>query len=169
MRVLGVDPGLTRCGFGVVEGAPGRRIALVRAWVVRSDPEWDLGARLATIDDAIREALAELSPDRVAIERVFSQHNVRSAMGTAQAAGVVALAAHRAGTPVSMYSPTEAKAGVTGFGQADKAQVRAMVARILGVDELEGPADQVDAVALAITDVWRGSAQRRLLAAGTVR
>ena len=165
MRVLGVDPGLTRCGIGIVEGAPGRRMSLVHVEVVRTSPESTLGARLAAIDDAVTSLLARFNPDQVAVERVFSQHNVGTVMGTAQAAGICVLAAHRAGLPVSMYTPTEVKAAVTGAGRADKAQVGAMIMRILGGAEVPGPPDAADALALAITDVWRGSGQRRRLAA----
>lgn len=160
MRVLGVDPGLTRCGIGVVEGSPGRRLSLVHVQVVRTDPDAELGARLGRIDDAVAAALARYAPDRVAIERVFSQHNVRTVMGTAQAAGVSALAAHRADLSVSTYTPSEVKAAVTGDGRADKQGVAFMVRRILNLVEAPRPADATDALALAITDVWRGSALR---------
>lgn len=164
MRVLGVDPGLTRCGIGIVEGAPGRRMSLVHVEVVRTSPDRELGARLAAVDDAVTALLARFTPDQVAVERVFSQHNVSTVMGTAQAAGISVLAAHRAGLPVAMYTPTEVKAAVTGDGRADKAQVGAMIMRILGGAQVPGPPDAADALALAITDVWRGSGQRRRLA-----
>ncbi|MCB0914943.1 MAG: crossover junction endodeoxyribonuclease RuvC [Actinobacteria bacterium] len=160
MRVLGVDPGLTRCGIGVVEGSPGRRLALVHVEVVRTDPEVALGARLGRIDEAVAAALADFRPDRVAIERVFSQHNVSTVMGTAQAAGVCALAAHRARRSVATYTPSEVKAAVTGDGRADKSGVAFMVRRILNLAEAPRPADATDALALAITDVWRGTALR---------
>ena len=168
MRVLGVDPGLTRCGIGIVEGAPGRRMSLVHVEVVRTSPDCELGARLAAVDDAVTTLLARFTPDQVAVERVFSQHNVSTVMGTAQAAGISVLAAQRAGLPVAMYTPTEVKAAVTGDGRADKAQVGAMIMRILGGAQVPGPPDAADALALAITDVWRGSGQRRRLA-GRVR
>lgn len=160
MRVLGVDPGLTRCGIGVVEGAPGRSLTLVHVMVVRTEPDADLGARLSRIDDALVAVMSRFAPDRVAVERVFSQHNVSTVMGTAQAAGVSALAAHRAGLPVSTYTPSEVKAAVTGDGRADKAGVAFMVRRILALQHAPRPADATDALALAITDVWRGSAMR---------
>lgn len=168
MRVLGVDPGLTRCGIGVVSGAPGRKLELVTVEVVRTDPQAPLGARLAAIDDALARLLAAVQPDQVAVERVFSQHNVRTVMGTAQVAGVCMLAAHRRGLPVMTYTPTEVKAAVTGDGRAEKAQVGAMVARILRLDSAPKPADAADALALAVTDVWRGTAlaRRRLAMAG---
>lgn len=169
MRVLGVDPGMTRCGIGIVEGAPGRPMSLVHVQVVQTPADAELGGRLAAIDDAIAALLVAHRPDRVAVERVFSQLNVRSVMGTAQAAGVCVLAAHRRGLPVSTYTPTEVKAAVTGDGRAEKAQVGNMVTRILRLSAPPRPADAADALALAITDVWRGSAQRRLLATGVQR
>lgn len=168
MRVLGVDPGLTRCGIGVVQGAPGRRLELVHVEVVRSLPEDDLGTRLAGIEDVVTALLDRLRPDQVAVERVFSQHNVRTVMGTAQAAGVCILAAHRRGLPVATYTPTEVKAAVTGDGRAQKAQVGAMVARILRLPANPQPADAADALALAITDVWRGTALTRRATAAAV-
>ena len=104
-------------------------------------------------------------PQHVAVERVFSQHNTASVIDTAQAAGVATLVAARQGIPVSLRTPTEAKAAVTGSGRANKAQVTAMVMRILAVTETIRPADAADALALAITEAWRGDAQRRLVSA----
>ncbi|MDQ1250872.1 MAG: crossover junction endodeoxyribonuclease RuvC [Actinomycetota bacterium] len=169
MRVLGVDPGLTRCGIGVVQGAPGRRLEVIHVEVVRSAPDEELGSRLARIEDVITALLDRYRPDQVAVERVFSQHNVRSVMGTAQAAGVCILAAHRRGLPVASYTPTEVKAAVSGDGRAQKAQVGAMVARILGLPDRPEPADAADALALAITDVWRGTALARRATAAVGR
>ncbi len=165
MRVLGVDPGLTRCGVGVVEGVPGRPCTLVAYTVIRSEPELELAQRLLLLDTELARLLAEHRPESVAVERVFSQHNVRTVMGTAQAAGVAVLAAARAGLPVQTYTPSEVKAAVTGSGQADKAQVTAMVTRLLRLAEPPRPADAADALALAICHVWRGGARERLAAA----
>ncbi len=162
MRVLGVDPGLTRCGIGVVDGAPGRTLSMLSVEVLRTPASDELGSRLAAIERAVSRHVAEHRPERLAIERVFSQHNVRSVMGTAQAAGICLLVAHRHGIPASMYTPTEVKAAVTGSGRADKAQVGVMVARILKESVIPGPPDAADALALAITDVWRGSGNRRI-------
>lgn len=162
MRVFGVDPGLTRCGVGIVEGVPGRPCELVSYTVVRSDPDQDLADRLLGLDRRLAELLAEFSPAAVAVERVFSQHNVRTVMGTAQAGAVAILAAARAGLPVTMYTPSEVKAAVTGSGQADKAQVTAMVARVLRMAEPPRPADAADALALAICHVWRGGTKARI-------
>jgi crossover junction endodeoxyribonuclease RuvC len=165
MRVLGVDPGLTRCGLGVVDGAPGRPLALVDVEVVRTPSQLELGERLVMLAGALDAWLDRHQPDAVAVERVFSQQNVRTVMGTAQASGVAVLAAARRGLPVALHTPSEVKAAVTGNGRADKAQVGAMVARLLKLDVRPRPADASDALALAICQVWRGSAQARLDAA----
>lgn len=165
MRVLGVDPGLTRCGLGVVDGAPGRPLALVAVDVVRTPSGMPLGERLVTIEQAMDRWIAGHDPDAVAVERVFSQQNVRTVMGTAQVSGVAVLAAARRGLPVALHTPSEVKAAVTGNGRADKAQVAAMVTRLLKLDVRPRPADASDALALAICQVWRGSAQARLDAA----
>jgi crossover junction endodeoxyribonuclease RuvC len=165
VRVLGVDPGLTRCGVGVVEGVPGRPCTLVAYYVVQSDPEDPLPDRLLHLDHSLTDLVAEHRPDGVAVERVFSQHNVRTVMGTAQAGAIAVLAAARAGLPVQMYSPSEVKAAVTGSGQADKAQMTAMVTRLLRLDAPPRPADAADALALAICHVWRGGTRERLAAA----
>ena len=165
MRVLGVDPGLTRCGVGVVEGAAGRPLRLVAVDVLRTPPESDVAQRLLRLCAALEDAIAAHRPDVVAVERVFSQHNVRTVMGTAQAAAVAILAAARAGVPVALHTPSEVKAAVTGSGRADKAQVTTMVTRLLGLAERPRPADASDALALAICQLWRGAAQARLTAA----
>lgn len=165
MRVLGVDPGLTRCGIGVVDGAPGRAITLVEVLVVRTLPTDDLGARLLGLERELERMLLEHRPDAVAVERVFSQHNVRTVMGTAQAGAVAIVAAARHGIPVALHTPSEVKAAVTGSGRADKDQVGAMVTRILRLDAPPKPADAADALALAICHLWRGAATQRLSAA----
>ena len=158
VRVLGVDPGLTRCGVGVVEGVPGQS---VHAWSPTTSstptPSDELPAPAAAPrSHASPTLVAQHRPDAVAVERVFSQHNVRTVMGTAQAGAVAVLAAARAGLPVQMYTPSEVKAAVTGSGQADKAQMTAMVTRLLRLDAPPRPADAADALALAICHVWRG-------------
>ncbi len=165
MRVLGVDPGLTRCGLGVVDGLPGRRLELVAFDVVRTPPGTALGERLLALERALDAWIDEHEPDTVVVERVFSQHNVRTVMGTAQAGGVAVLGAVRRGLGLAMYTPSEVKAAVTGSGRADKAQVASMVTRLLRLGERPRPADATDALALAICEVWRGSAQARLNAA----
>jgi crossover junction endodeoxyribonuclease RuvC len=165
MRVLGVDPGLTRCGVGVVDGASSRRLSLVHVSVLRTPADDDLAARLLALEVGLEAVLDELQPDAVAVERVFSQHNVRTVMGTAQAGAIAIAAAARRGIPVALHTPSEVKAAVTGNGRADKAQVGTMVARLLGLDAVPSPADAADALALAICHVWRGDSSARLAAA----
>lgn len=165
MRVLGVDPGLTRCGLGIVEGAPGQALRLVAVAVVRTSAQAEVGDRLLGVARAVEDYIAEYRPDAVAVERVFSQRNLRTVMGTAQASGVVIASAARCSLPVAMHTPSEVKAAVTGSGSADKAQVASMVSRLLRLDTLPRPADATDALALAICHLWRGSALRRLAVA----
>lgn len=165
MRVLGIDPGLTRCGAAVIEGAPGQRLTHHYFGVITTPADADISLRLAALEREIAALVARYEPDVVAVERVFSQQNVRTAMGTAQAAAMALLVAGRLGIPVALHTPTEVKAAVTGSGRADKAQVNAMVVRLLGLDAPPKPADTADAIAIAITQVWRGGAQRRIAAA----
>jgi crossover junction endodeoxyribonuclease RuvC len=165
MRVLGVDPGLTRCGLGMVDGTTGRQLAMVRSGVVRTPPDDVIGLRLLAIEQQIEEWLSSYQPDAVAVERVFSQHNVRTVMGTAQAGAVAIVCAARRGIPVTLHTPSEVKASVTGSGRADKAQVTAMVVRLLRLPDPPRPADAADALALAICHIWRGGAQAKLAAA----
>lgn len=165
MRVLGIDPGLTRCGVGVVEGVPGRPGKMIGYYVVYTDPDDDISLRLLHLDRSLGELVAEHQPESVAVERVFSQHNARTVMGTAQASGVAILAGARAGLPVQTYTPSEVKAAVTGSGTAGKAQVTSMVTRLLQLDEPPRPADAADALALAICHIWRGGTRARIQAA----
>jgi crossover junction endodeoxyribonuclease RuvC len=165
VRVLGVDPGLTRCGIGVVEGVPGRAPKLIDVGVIRTPATDDIALRLMAIEAEIARWLDRLQPDAVAVERVFSQHNVRTVMGTAQASAVAMLCAAQRGLPVGLHTPSEVKAAVTGSGRADKNQVAAMVTRLLRLAEAPTPADASDALALAICHLWRGPAQRRLTTA----
>lgn len=152
---MGVDPGLTRCGLSMVEGGMGRSVTALEVDVVRTPPEMDLAERLLLVSDAAEMWMDKHGPAVVAIERVFSQHNVRTAMATAQAGGVIALAAARRKIPVHFHTPSQVKAAVTGNGSADKAQVTAMVTRILGLAVAPKPADAADALALAICHCWR--------------
>ena len=162
MRVMGVDPGLTRCGLGVVEGGLGKPLRMIAVGVVRTPTSDDPAERLLTLQTEIDEWLARHEPDAVAVERVFAKANIKGIMGTAQASAVPMLAAARLGLPLALYTPTEVKAAVTGNGRADKAQVTSMVTRILALDTPPRPADAADALALAICHVWRGGAQDRL-------
>lgn len=162
MRVLGIDPGLTRCGVGVVEGVAGRPLTMIGVGVVRTSSDAELGDRLVAVERGIEQWLDEHSPGFVAVERVFAQHNVRTVMGTAQASAVAMLCAARRGIPVALHTPSEVKAAVTGSGRADKDQVGAMVTRLLRLDAPPKPADAADALALAICHIWRTPAQNRL-------
>lgn len=165
MRVLGIDPGLTRCGLGVVEGSAGRRLDMLAFGVVMTPADQPTALRLCEVERVVGVWIDEHDPDAVAVERVFSQHNVRTVMGTAQASGVAMVVAARRGIPVALHTPSEVKASVTGSGRADKAQVAAMVTRLLRLEEAPRPADAADALALAICHIWRGGAQARLDAA----
>lgn len=162
MRVLGVDPGLTRCGIGVVDGGRGREVTCVAVGVARSAADEELSARLMTIADEVERWLEQHQPEVVAIERVFSQHNVRTVMGTAQVSGIVALAAARRGIPVAFHTPSEVKAAVSGSGRADKSQITAMITKILGLESAPKPADAADALALAVCHLWRAPMAGRL-------
>lgn len=162
MRVLGIDPGLTRCGVGVVDGSVGRPLSLVSVGIVRTPADLDIARRLHQLEQGIEAAIEQHRPDVVAVERVFSQHNVRTVMGTAQASGVAMLVAARHGIDVRLHTPSEVKAAVTGSGRADKAQVAQMVTRLLCLTEAPKPADAADALALAICQIWRGGAHNRL-------
>lgn len=154
-RILGVDPGLTRCGIGVIDLDARRRPRLVHVDCARTASTDPLPARLAAIGAAVEAAIDEHAPDRIALERVFAQHNVRTVMGIAQISGVILVAAERRGIPIELRTPSEVKAAVTGYGAADKAQVGEMVRRLLGLAEVPRPADAADALALAICAGWR--------------
>ena len=158
IRVLGVDPGLTRCGVGVVDGAPGRAPALVRVGVIRTPATDDIATRLLAIETEIESWLDACQPDAVAVERVFSQQNVRTVMGTAQAGAIAIASAARRGLPVALHTPSEVKAAVTGNGRAGKEQITTMVTKLLRITDPPRPADAADALALAICHLWRGGA-----------
>ena len=153
--MLGIDPGLTRCGVGIVDVDRSRRGTLVHVGVIRTPPEAPIGERLAAVAEGIRAALGEHKPDAVAVERVFAQHNTHTVMGTAQASGVALLVAAEAGLPAATHTPSEVKAAVTGYGAADKKQVQTMIARILRLDAPPQPADAADALAIALCHAWR--------------
>jgi crossover junction endodeoxyribonuclease RuvC len=151
----------------VVDSAPGRRAVLVAVGVARSDAADGPARRLVRIGNEVERWLDAHAPDAVAVERVFAQHNVRTVMGTAQVSGVVMLAAGRREIPVTLHTPSEVKAAVTGNGRAPKDQVQRMVARILALDEPPMPADAADALALAICHLWRPASQGVGPGAGT--
>lgn len=162
MRVLGIDPGLTRCGIGVVERTKENRLHLVDCGVIRTDSQIPLQERLLALNEELEGWIKRVRPDVIAVERVFSQLNVRTAMATGQAAGVALLIAAKAGLPIALHTPTEVKAAVTGSGRANKAQVGKMVVRILSLSEMPKPVDTTDALALAICHHWRGATSARL-------
>jgi len=166
LRVLGIDPGLTRCGVGVVDVTSTRKATLVHFGVIRTPPEMALEQRLLIIGTQLAELIDEHAPHAVALERVFAQHNLRTVMGTAQASGVAMHTAASRGLAVGMHTPSEVKAAVTGYGSAEKAQVGLMVAKILGLDEVPKPADAADALALAICHAWRGGVATAATRAG---
>ena len=157
LRVLGIDPGLTRCGVGVVDVAPDRTATLVHVSVIRTEPTEPVELRLLAIARGIATALDAYQPNALAVERVFAQHNLRTVMGTAQASGLALAAAAERGLPVGLHTPSEVKAAITGYGNAQKAQVGAMVARVLGLAAVPKPADAADALAIAICHAWRGA------------
>ena len=165
MRVLGIDPGLTRCGVGVVDGSVGRPLTMVDVGVIRTSASLPVAERLVSIERGLDAWIEEHRPDAVAVERVFARSDSSTIMGTAQASGIALVVAARRGLPIAMHTPSEVKAAVSGSGRADKAQVGAMVVRILRLTELPKPADAADALALAINHVWRGGAQARIDAA----
>ena len=162
MRVLGVDPGLTRCGMGIVEGAIGSPINLIEVGVILTPVDSPLDQRLLDLDQQLSQWINLWKPDVVAVERVFSQHNVRTVMGTGQAAGIALLIAAKAGIPVMMHTPSEVKASVTGSGRANKAQVALMVQKILNLETIPKPVDATDALALAICHIWRGGGNTKI-------
>ena len=159
MRVLAIDPGLTRCGIGVIESTS---MTLIGVGVLKSSPDLPIEMRLKEIDAQVREWILLHNPDVIAIERVFSQQNLRTVMGTAQVAGISLLAAAQSNIKVSMHTPSEVKAAVTGSGRAKKDQVAQMVQKILKIEKIPKPVDATDALALAICHVWRGSGNDRL-------
>ncbi|QEW00053.1 crossover junction endodeoxyribonuclease RuvC [Microbacterium caowuchunii] len=162
LRVMGVDPGLTRCGVGVVDVARDRSARIVHVGVVRSAADLPASERLLIIAEGLREVVREFGPAAIAVERVFAQQNLSTVMGTAQASGVALLIAAENGIPAATHTPSEVKAAITGYGSAEKLQVQTMVARVLRLDALPQPADAADALALALCHAWRGGPQPAL-------
>ncbi len=162
--ILGVDPGLTRCGFGLVR-VSGSKVEYVHAGVIRTSTDLPVDERLHGVWLSLLDLINEYLPAAMAVERVYAQVNLRTVMGTAQVSGLALTLARLNGLPVSTYTPTEMKAAVTGSGRADKAQVTAMVQRLLKLSAPVKPADASDALGLAICHAWRGSAQERIATA----
>jgi crossover junction endodeoxyribonuclease RuvC len=158
LRILGVDPGLTRCGVGIIDANVDRSVSLVTVTVLKTDKDLELPLRLLQLREELATLIEEYSPDRIAVERVFAQHNLRTVMGTAQASAVAFVEAAQRGIPVDMHTPSEVKASVTGTGRANKAQVATMVGRLLTLPEGKLLPDATDALALAICNAWRGGA-----------
>lgn len=152
---MGIDPGLTRCGLSVVQAGKGRSVIPVAVGVVRTPPHAELSQRLLELSEAVNSWIDEYQPDVVAIERIFERGNVSTVMNTAHGVGVLVLAAAQRGIPVHMYTPSEVKKAISGNGRADKKQMTAMIARILGLAEAPKPADAADALALAVCHCWR--------------
>lgn len=158
IRVLGIDPGLTRCGVGIVDVAATRTAALVDVTVIRTPHDAPLEQRLLHLGTEIERLLELHRPEAVAIERVFAQQNLNTVMGVAQVSGVALHLAARRGLVVGLHTPSEVKAAITGYGAADKKQVATMVARVLGLAQLPKPADASDALAIAICHGWKRGA-----------
>lgn len=165
LRVLGIDPGLTRCGYAVLDGS-GTAVRAVSLGVLRTPTEADLPERLAALWNDVQDLLDEFRPQAVAIEQVFFQVNVQTAMSVGQASGLVLALAHRAGCQVAQYPPNQVKEAVTGSGRADKVQVQKMVQMRLGLSALPDPPDVADAAAVALCHVAVAPVHRRLVAAG---
>ena len=162
--MLGIDPGLSRCGYGAVRTGP-RGPQAVAIGVIRTSPADPLPHRLAELQGELRSLLAELEPDVVAVERIFFQNNVRTAMSVGQASGLAMAEAISAGCEVAQYSPNEVKLAVAGDGAADKVQVQTMVQRLLGLAAPPKPADAADAAALALCHLAHAPVRSRLAAA----
>ena len=163
--IMGIDPGLTRCGVGIISQKSLRELSLQEVGVILTPIDAPLEHRLLLIEREIESWIERNKPDVVAVERVFAQHNVRTVMGTGQAAGIALLIAARRGIPVAMHTPSEVKAAVTGSGRAGKVQVAEMVKRILNLEVIPKPVDATDSLALAITHAWRGEGTSRMASA----
>ncbi len=149
MFVLGIDPGLSRCGYGCVS-SDGLQLHAVAAGVITTAIDEPVPQRLATLRSELHRLVGELHPDVVVVERVFFQTNARTAMSVGQASGVALLTASELGCEVAEYTSNEVKLAVTGFGAATKGQVQRMVTRLLALDAVPKPADAADALALAL-------------------
>jgi crossover junction endodeoxyribonuclease RuvC len=155
-KVLGIDPGLTRCGVGVVDVDSSRRARLVQVDVYKTGATEELPVRIGKIGHSIRELIEAERPELIALERVFAQVNLKTVMGTAQISGVVLALAYEFRIPIVMFTPTQVKAAVTGSGRADKLQVANMVVRLLKLKEAPKPVDATDALAIALTAALTG-------------
>jgi crossover junction endodeoxyribonuclease RuvC len=164
-RVLGIDPGLTRCGYAVIDGRGATTASAVSMGVITTPPSDPLPQRLAALRLEFTDLIAEFGPDAVAVEQVFFQVNVRTAMGVGQASGLALAEAAIAGCEVVQYTPNQVKDAVAGYGSADKAQVQKMVQVRLGLSALPRPADAADAAAVALCHLAMAPLTRRVAAA----
>ena len=153
ITVLGIDPGLTRCGYAVLQVQGNTDVSLTSLGVLRTKPEDELPARLAEIAQEVEALLDQYQPTAVAVEHIFFQSNVRTAMSVGQVSGLVLSAAARRGIEVVQYSPNQVKLAITGWGGADKAQVQKMVKQRLKLNTIPKPADAADAAAIALCHI----------------
>lgn len=160
--VLGIDPGLTRCGYAVIEVQGATQITMRALGVLRTSPDQGLPQRLAEISKEIEELLDEYQPSVVAVEHIFFQSNVRTAMSVGQVSGLVLSAAARRGLQVEQYTPNQVKLAITGWGGADKAQVQKMVKQRLGLNAIPKPADAADAAAIALCHIASSSLAKKI-------
>lgn len=161
LRVLGIDPGLTRCGYAVVDGRGPSAARAVALGVIRTPSDDELPWRLASLRNELVSLLREFRPAVVAVERVFFQVNVRTAMSVGQASGLALCEAAAAGCVVVQYTPNEVKDAVAGYGSAGKEQVARMVQARLGLSARPKPADAADAAALALCHLATAPMSRR--------
>lgn len=159
-RVLGLDPGLTRCGFGLVTSTKGRVVNFEEVGVLQSSPDGELSQRIFEIGKQVEELLERTKPDLVAVERVFSQQNLKTVVSVANVSGVIAYLSRARNISVEYFTPTQVKSAVTGSGKANKNQVSTMVKKILKLQEMPRTADATDALAIAITAAWRAGYMR---------
>lgn len=168
--VLGIDPGVSRCGYGAVVGRAsagrGRDCEAVAYGVIRTPTDLALPERLGRLQTELESLIAEVAPSALAVERVLFQVNVRTAMSVGQASGLALATAARAGIPVAQYSPNEVKLAVAGHGSAEKDAVQAMVVRLLALAQSPGSPDAADALALALCHLWGAPLRATQAAAG---
>lgn len=162
MKVLGIDPGTTVTGFGVVDTGERGALRLLECGVIRPAPRTPLATRLRQLHEDVATLLARHHPDVLAVEEAFHARNVRTTLVLGHARGVILLAGEMAGVTLAEYSPAMIKKTVTGRGGAEKAQVGYMVAQLLRLSAAPAPADAADGVAVALTHLLRGAAARRL-------
>jgi crossover junction endodeoxyribonuclease RuvC len=164
MFVLGIDPGLTRCGFGLVEGSleGPESFRVIRAGTLETSPDLSVELRLAQLLVDLRSLYLDCAADAVVVERVFYQRNAKTAIPVAQASGVAIALAGESGLPVRQFTAQQVKLSVTGYGAASKSQVQEMVARLCGLEQIPKTADAADAIGLAMTYFSIERTERRM-------